>query len=346
MYHNNIIKKVTLILTVLVATTFGQLLFEENFSYTANDPLTNHGWTAHSGAGTNPIRVYTSGLTYAGYAGSGIGNAAKVDTAGEDDNKTFTQQTSGTVYTAFLMNIQKATTTGDYFLHLSTSPLNTYDFVSRLHIKRDASNNVALGLGKRQSDTTFTTFSGVLNTTYLVVLKYEIIAGDSNDRLSLFGSTSGVPSTEPTTPLIGPITPLSSDPVGIGSIALRQGTAAQAPRVIIDGIRIGTSWSGAVAGIEENGLPFSSHRLTLAISPNPFTNFTNISFNVEPISLRGIKIFDATGKVVKTLNYSHGSTIVWDGQNSNGTLVSSGVYFVVAENKNNENQVAKILLSR
>jgi len=346
MYHNNIIKKVTLILTILVATTFGQLLFQENFSYTANDPLTNNGWTAHSGAGTNPIRVYTSGLTYAGYAGSGIGLAAKVDTAGEDVNKTFTQQTSGTVYTAFMMNIQKATTTGDYFFHLSTSPLNTYDFISRLHIKRDASNNVAMGLGKRQSDTTFTTFSGVLNTTYLIVLKYEIIAGDSNDRLSLFGSTSGVPSTEPTTPLIGPITPLSSDPSNVGSIALRQGSAAQAPRVIIDGIRIATSWSGAVAGIEDNRLPLIANRLALEISPNPFTNFTNISFNVEPTSLQAIKIFDATGKVVKTLNYSHGSTIVWDGQNSNGTLVSSGVYFVVAENKNNENQVAKILLSR
>jgi hypothetical protein len=317
----------------------------ENFEYTAGTSLVSNGWTAHSSAGSNPVMVVTPGLTYAGYASSGIGNAAKVDTAGEDVNKIFAAQTSGTVYTAFMMNVQKATTIGDYCLHLSTLPLASTEFVSRLHIKRDASNNLALGLGKRQSDTTFTTFSGALNTTYLVVIKYEIIAGDSNDRLSLFVGDSGVPSTEPTTPTIGPITPLSTDPSNIGSIALRQGSAANASRVIIDGIRIAASWSAAIAGIEDNRLPLTANRISLAISPNPFRNFTNVSFNVVPKDVRSIKIYDVVGNVVRVLSKVSSNMVIWDGKNEDGRLVTAGVYFIKLAT-NQQTKIAKLLLVR
>jgi hypothetical protein len=343
--YNSIIKKAVLVVAILAATTFGQVLFEENFNYPSNDLLTSHGWTAHSGAGTNPIRVFSSGLVYAGYASSSIGNSAKVDTSGEDDNIAFVGQTSGTVYTAFMMSIQKATTYGDYCFHLSTAPLNSYDYVSRFHIKRDASNNIAIGLGKRQLDTTFTGFTYALNTTYLVVIKWQIIAGDSNDHLSLFILSSGVPSSEPGTPTIGPITPANSDPANIGSIALRQGGAGNAPRVIIDGIRVATTWSSAVLGIEENRLPLITNRLTLQISPNPFSNYTNISFNTDANIFRSVKIFDVTGNLVKTLNNLAGSHIIWDARNSTGSLVAPGIYFVVLEN-NNGKSIGKVILSK
>src|SRR2546423_593103 len=53
-------------------------LLVEDFNYTAGDLLTAHGWSAHSGAGTNAIAVVSPGLTYAGYPSSGIGNAASL----------------------------------------------------------------------------------------------------------------------------------------------------------------------------------------------------------------------------------------------------------------------------
>ena len=81
------------------------LLLEENFDF--NGLLTNNGWSAHSGAGTNPIST-TTGLTYTGYPSSGTGNAALISNAGgEDDNRSFTQQSvnGSSIYFSFLVNV-------------------------------------------------------------------------------------------------------------------------------------------------------------------------------------------------------------------------------------------------
>ena len=56
----------------------------EDFDFTAGELLTDNGWVAHSGAGTNPITVTNPGLTYTSYPSSGIGNAALLDNTGED----------------------------------------------------------------------------------------------------------------------------------------------------------------------------------------------------------------------------------------------------------------------
>jgi hypothetical protein len=347
MYHKNIIKASILIIAILTTTAFAQPLYEENFSYTANDPLTSHGWTAHSGSGTNAIRVYAPGLTYAGYVASGVGNAAKVDTAGEDINKTFTTTNSGTVYTAFMLSVQKATTDGDYCFHLSTSPLNSYEYGSRFHVKNNTSGAIAFGLGKKHLDTSFTSFSYALNTTYLIVLKYQFVAGgDSNDALSMFVFTSGVPSTEPTTPTVGPFTPVGADFPHIGSVVLRQGTAARAPRIIIDGIRVGTSWNNAVAGIEENsGLLPRTNQLSLSVNPNPFTNSTNINFNINPHNVAKLLIYDVAGNLVQIIEKPASNRVSWNGRNANNDLVAPGVYFVTLET-NKGNKTTKVLVSR
>src|SRR5687767_13182893 len=63
------------------------LLLVEDFPYSG--ALNANGWSVHSGAGTNPIQT-TAGLTYAGYPGSGLGNAAQMGNAGgEDVNRGF-----------------------------------------------------------------------------------------------------------------------------------------------------------------------------------------------------------------------------------------------------------------
>ena len=70
----NILLLVFLLFVVASIANSQTLLLEENFSYTLGDTLSNNGWTAYGAIGTNPPLI-VAGLTYSGYASSGIGNA-------------------------------------------------------------------------------------------------------------------------------------------------------------------------------------------------------------------------------------------------------------------------------
>lgn len=339
-------KTIAVILAIslfLIISANAQLLFQENFSYTAGTNLTANGWTAHSASGTNPIKVHTVGLTFPSYASSGIGLSARVDSTGEDVHRTFTAQTDGTIYTAFMLRVEKAKQPGDYFFHLSTSPLSSAEYFARIHIKSDASNNLAFGIGKRHTDTTFTGFNYALNTTYLLVIKYAIISGDNNDQLSMFVFNTSAPATEPSTPTVGPISPAgSADPANIGSVALRQGQAANAPTVIIDGIRVGTNWSITIPTSLEENLHTLTTNTALKISPNPFTDYLLISYNGNLQNFKNIKIYDATGNLVKTITEANAT---WNGRDNANNLLSPGVYFVQLET-NSEKKISKVTLLR
>ncbi len=70
-------------------------------------------------------------------------------------------------------------------------------------------------------------------------------------------------------------------------------------------------------------------------SPNPFNPVTTIAFNVPHESRVAIRVYDVTGRVVRTL--VNGVTdpgrhaAVWDGRNDHGENCGSGVYFCVME---------------
>ncbi|MGA9364325.1 MAG: T9SS type A sorting domain-containing protein [Bacteroidota bacterium] len=222
------------------STAQGQVILEENFEYTAGTTLISNGWTAQDAEGTNPILVSPAGLTYGGYLSSGIGNAASLGGAGgEDVNRGFSAVSSGSIYVSFMLSISSAKTGGDYFLHLRSG---TSQYV-RVFVKRDASNSLAFGLAKSTDPPTYTSFNYMLGTTYLLTVKYTVVPLDSNDQVTLFVFTSEVPSVEPASPEVGPLVPANKDASSLASVALRQGSASASPALVIDGIRVGTSWN-------------------------------------------------------------------------------------------------------
>lgn len=222
-------------------------LFVEDFNYTSGTLLNANGWSTHSGAGTNAIPVAASGLTFAGYPSSGVGNSASLTTTGEDVNRTFATQTTGSVYMAAMINVTASQTTGDYFLHFVDGPIAGNQFKARLFVKKDpATTNYAIGIQKSSTiNTQYTGFTFAPGTTVLVVIKYTIVAGATNDTVTLFvNPTLGGAEPAPTlTATLG----TDADATDIRGVALRQGTAANAATVIVDGIRIGTSWASVTA---------------------------------------------------------------------------------------------------
>lgn len=252
----------------------------ENFDYTAGDLLTDHGWNAHSGAGTNPITVNTVGLEFPGCPQSGIGLAALMDNTGEDVHRLFPAVSSGTVYTSFMAKIDAAPT--GYFLHYAPNPHNAFDFRGRVWVKANGTGGLAIGYSFQSADTLFTGFDYSLGETLFIVSKYESVPGDNNDVVSLFIFTGSNPitPTEPGTPTLGPITNPGTGQLDInpGSVNLRQYNSGQ--NIIVDGIAVATSW-GDVVPVELESFSAIAENGNVLLKWSTVTEKNNRGFEIE-----------------------------------------------------------------
>ncbi|MBW6491395.1 MAG: DUF5017 domain-containing protein [Lentimicrobium sp.] len=239
--RSNIFPLLVAILSLTGFQGFSQSLMVENFDYSIGALLTDNGWNAHSGAGTQAIDV-TNGLSFAGYLGSGIGGAANLDNNGEDVHKTFPQQTSGVVYAAFIIQTQSTNSAG-YFLHFGQTTIGT-TFFTRVWVNA-AGNGVGIG-----SSTPTSYISISPDVPVLIVIKLDIATKISS--LYVFNS---FPSSEPAT-ADATFTETASFS-NVGSIALRQYNASE--RVIVDGIRVASTWADAATAAGGNIPPIISN---------------------------------------------------------------------------------------
>ena len=212
----------------------------ENFAYVTGSFLTDNGWLAHSGAGTNPIPVNDSPLSYPGYLNSGLGKSVTMTTSGEDNNRAFNSVTSGSVYASFMVNFSSAQTGGDYFFHMG--PENTTSlFYAKVFVKKNAGDSLAIGVAKRNNtDVVYTPFSYALNTTYLIAVKYTFNAGTITDDEVKLWVNPVLDGIEPAATLTQ--TDLGEDALSLGMLALRQGGTTTAAALTLGGIRIANTW--------------------------------------------------------------------------------------------------------
>jgi hypothetical protein len=207
----------------------GGLLLVENFEYTIGTNLTDNGWVAHSGEG-NESPTVTDGLSFAGYAGTDVGGAALLDNTGEDVHHTFGEQNTGAVYAAFIVN-PTANASAGYFIHFGQTTIGTTYF-TRIWL-----NETADGLGIGQSaPATYVPIT--VGQPTLGVMKFDFASMTSS--LFVFNS---FPDAEPA--LADADFVETGGFTNVGSIALRQFNAAE--HIIVDGIRVATSWEDAVA---------------------------------------------------------------------------------------------------
>lgn len=233
-----------LLFTFLIsAVSIGQT-FSDDFNYPDSQLLNANGWNAFSGAGTNAIDVgVSSGLTYAGYSGTtGFtaaveGNAAILDNTGEDVNRTFAAPvTSGTLYSTFLVKVVAAAT--GYFTGFTTTGTT---FGNRIFYKPSTTaGKINFGISNT-STAVYGTTDYDLNTTYLIIVKYDVSATGST---SMWIKSSGIPATELAagTP---EVTNSGSGSATISGIFLRQFDPSQ--NIIIDAYRVYPTWFNATA---------------------------------------------------------------------------------------------------
>lgn len=106
---------------------------------------------------------------------------------------------------------------------------------------------------------------------------------------------------------------------------------------------------GASAAVEEEN-PNQTVVTTLNnVKPNPVKGIAHISFNITKPTHASLKIYDASGRIVKTLvnsNYNSGTyNLTWNGKDDNNRAVAEGIYFYTLETDNN-NITKKLVLTR
>lgn len=261
----------------------GDVLFVENFNYTAATDLTANGWTGHSGTATPPV-VSAAGLSYSGYSGSGIGNAADVFGTDQDINRSFTSQklNGASVYLSALVRISEATAsqTGTYFMHLGSrdpnAPSTFTNFCTRI-FARVVSDSVNFGLSNGSSTATWSATNYAKNATILLVAKYTINTSGS-DVAKLWIITSGLPASESEAGTAAvTITDAAQD--SVNAIALRQ--ASNLPDIIVDGIRVATSWGTAPLPVELTSFTAVAKGRGVELAWQTATEQNNLGFDVE-----------------------------------------------------------------
>jgi hypothetical protein len=105
-----------------------------------------------------------------------------------------------------------------------------------------------------------------------------------------------------------------------------------------------------VLGIEEDRLSDIPSRYALSQNvPNPFSSMTKIHYAVPRTSHVHLRIYDVTGKYIRTLADGLQSasfyTAYWNGSDEKGSSVSSGVYFYTLETESYKT-TKKMLLTR
>ena len=164
---------------------------------------------------------------------------------GQDIWKAFTSNTivvptnnfGGYLQTKINFSITSATTTGDYFFHLSTVTNTTSGFPQRLFAKSDGSTNLFLGLTANPSNAIYGTNPLSLNTTYNAVIQWNFLDGTNKDTLSLF-----VDPTDPilTNNAVYAATAFITDVSSVAAANLRIGGSSSTPGVLVNSIEVAT----------------------------------------------------------------------------------------------------------
>ena len=256
-------------LLALVALTANvakaDLIFSESFDYTAGNLYSSestNGWWQNTGTENAPIQVIDGSLTYAGYESTAIGNSIKLkDTqSAQKVYKKFNSDqmvASGSIYYAALINIESATgVTGSntsYFMAMCAQTASglkdkgSGTDVAKLSAIAASEGKYKLAISRANTTLDSTKTEYEFGKTYLVVVKYTIVEGTTNDIVSLYvnPTTTTEPSIADAVYNKSSGSDISTTNGGFAALVVRQGATAskKAPILTLDTIRVATAWA-------------------------------------------------------------------------------------------------------
>ncbi|GGF10822.1 hypothetical protein GCM10010984_29930 [Chishuiella changwenlii] len=229
----------------LFSTSKAQSIITESFNYPAGTPITSSNWLSNA-TGNPTISIVNGNLSYANTIGNSSGNKISLTASGQSIRRTFTtavlNAATPNVYSSMVVNVSTASANGDYFYAMGNS---TAAQNARIYIRANGSG-FSFGVGKTANAAEYETTVRDFSTNYFIILKYEFVTGNNNDRVKLYvnPSTTNEPGTPTiiTTPAITDVTSLSN------AFILQRGSNLE-----VDGINIGRSWNSVTTAIFDYG---------------------------------------------------------------------------------------------
>lgn len=249
----------------MTLTANGETYLAESFDYAEGNLYGNGKWVKYGKKTTAPVQVANSPLTFAGYQDNVAGNAVRLTKeSGEYCQVLFrdkgTDAAKGTVYYSALVNVSELPSGSRTAAFMALTGANSLDATkfgdaeagsegaglfaqaSGEGFKLGVSRNVA-NLGNVKTSVAWADEECALGTTYLVVVKYEIVDGADNDRISLWINPAKG-DAEPAASVVADEESAESL-ADVRGIELRQGSSsvAKTPVAVIDEVRVASTWN-------------------------------------------------------------------------------------------------------
>lgn len=248
----------------MTLTANGETYLAESFDYAEGNLYGNGKWVKYGKKITAPVQVANSPLTFAGYQDNAAGKAVRLTKeSGEYCQVLFrdkgTDAAKGTVYYSALVNVSELPSGSRTAAFMALTGANSLDATkfgdaeagsegaglfaqaSGEGFKLGVSRNVA-NLGNVKTSVAWADEECALGTTYLVVVKYEIVDGADNDRISLWINPAKG-DAEPAASVVADEESAESL-ADVRGIELRQGSSsvAKTPVAVIDEVRVASTW--------------------------------------------------------------------------------------------------------
>lgn len=274
-------------MSAIALTANAQLVINENFTgYTNGNLGTQGGWVQFDN-GTDVQIATASPLTYTGYT-SGFQYAVVASTDGRDPRRPFSASVSSSGNKIFFMSFLVRVTdlpelddNPDYAITLENTDNSNYP--CRLYMREDdgGSNDIEFGIAVGSGTPVYTTGNFQYGITYLIVIRYDVVSGGSNDDAYLWVNPSLAiePSTDNATGPTGArqfntgeVNYNAGPSNAINAMRIWQSDGTDSPDAAYDGLRVaaGDNSAAAWSALSPVGAPLPVQLTSFSASEESF----------------------------------------------------------------------------
>ncbi|MFZ4400699.1 MAG: T9SS type A sorting domain-containing protein [Bacteroidales bacterium] len=237
-------------LLFLSGQSFGQILLEDNFTgLTVGNLAGQSGW-AKFGSGPEVSVGNTTVLTYPNYNG-GDAEYVIMPTASATTSKVSKALTStpapgsNTFYYSLLLRLTATSATSTHYFITLGDPLTGTNYFARLFAKTNGTG-FNIGISKLSNTPTYGSTVLNLNQTYLIVVRYDFVAGTTNDPVFVW--VNPAINSEPSTAIAEATISSGTDaaPATIGNFHWHNRGLTN-PTGSFDGVRVAYGSSSSIA---------------------------------------------------------------------------------------------------